>query len=89
MSETLSKLVNTKGYENLKEILGNELGSLIYQAVEESKKDKEKVKKWDELSDKIEKCYVDENGDELPEDDSENIDLCTIGEISAAAFGWL
>lgn len=48
-----------------------------------------KADKWDKLADKIAKCYVDENGDELSEEDSENIDLCTIGEISASAFGWL
>lgn len=48
-----------------------------------------KAEKWDELEEKIAKCYVDENGDELSEEDSENIDLTTIGEISAKAFGWL
>ena len=48
-----------------------------------------KSEKWDKLSEKIAKCYVDENGDELSEEDSEDIDLCTIGEIAASAFGWL
>ena len=48
-----------------------------------------KSDKWDKLSEKIAKCYVDENGDELSEEDSEDIDLGTIGEIAASAFGWL
>ena len=48
-----------------------------------------KAEKWDKLSEKIAKCYVDENGDELSEEDSEDIDLGTIGEIAARAFGWL
>jgi len=50
---------------------------------------KKKAEKWDKLSGKISECYVDENGDELSEEDSENIDLGTIGEIAASAFGWL
>ena len=50
---------------------------------------KVKAEKWDELSEKIAKCYVDENGDELSEEDLEGIDLGTIGEIAASAFGWL
>ena len=48
-----------------------------------------KAEKWDKLDDEIAKCYVDENGDELSEEESENVDLGTIGEISASAFGWL
>ena len=48
-----------------------------------------KSDKWDKLDAKIAKCYVDENGDELSEEEYENIDLCTIGEIAASAFGWL
>ena len=48
-----------------------------------------KSEKWDKLDEKIAKCYVDENGDELSEEDSEDIDLGTIGEIAASAFGWL
>ena len=48
-----------------------------------------KAEKWDKLSEKIAKCYVDENGDELSEEDLEGIDLGTIGEIAASAFGWL
>ena len=48
-----------------------------------------KAEKWDKLSEKIAKCYVDENGYELSEEDSEDIDLGTIGEIAASAFGWL
>lgn len=50
---------------------------------------KAKAEKWDKLSDKIAKCYVDENGDELTEEEAEDIDLGTIGEIAASAFGWL
>jgi len=48
-----------------------------------------KSEKWDKLDEKIAKCYVDENGDELSEEDSEDIDLGAIGEIAASAFGWL
>jgi hypothetical protein len=45
--------------------------------------------KWDKLHDKIAKCYFDEDGEELSKDESEDIDLGTIGEISAIAFGFL
>jgi hypothetical protein len=48
-----------------------------------------KAEKWDKLDDEIAKCYVDENGDELSEEETEDIDLGTIGEIAAGAFGWL
>lgn len=48
-----------------------------------------KSNKWNELNDKIAKCYVDENGNELSEEESENIDLVTIGEIAAIAFGFI
>lgn len=48
-----------------------------------------KSEKWDKLGEKIAKCYVDKNGDELSEEEAEDIDLGTIGEISASAFGWL
>jgi hypothetical protein len=50
---------------------------------------KRKSDKWNELDDKIAKCYVDENGDELSKEETEDIDLGTIGEIAAGAFGWL
>ena len=50
---------------------------------------KNKSAKWDKIGEKIAKCYVDENGDELSEEESEEIDLGTIGEIAASAFGWL
>jgi hypothetical protein len=46
----------------------------------------EKANKWDSLAKKIAKCYVNEDGSE---NDDENIDLATIGEIAAIAFGWL
>ena len=42
--------------------------------------------KWDELHNKIAKCYFDDNGDEIDDDEA---DLITIGEISAEAFGFL
>ena len=45
--------------------------------------------KWDKLHDKIAKCYVDEDGKELSEEDFQETDLVTIGEISAGAFGFL
>jgi hypothetical protein len=49
----------------------------------------EKAEAWDRLEKKIEACYVNENGDELSEEELEGIDLCTIGEIAAIAFGFL
>ncbi len=48
---------------------------------------KSKAEKWDALGDKIAAFYVDENGDEL--EDEEGGDLCDIGEVAAAAFGFL
>lgn len=63
---------------------------IVEQWIEEYVKPfKNKAEKWDKLEEKIAKCYVDENGDELSEEDSQNIDLGYIGEISATAFGWL
>jgi hypothetical protein len=59
------------------------------EMLEEEKKHITKSDKWDKLGEKISKCYVDENGDELSEDEAEDIDLGTIGEIAASAFGWL
>jgi uncharacterized protein YdcH (DUF465 family) len=50
---------------------------------------KRKSDKWNELDEKIARCYVDENGEELSEEEVENIDLGTIGEIAAGAFGYL
>ena len=46
---------------------------------------KSKAEKWDALEDKIASFYV--NGDEL--EDEEGGDLCDIGEVAAAAFGFL
>lgn len=46
-----------------------------------------KAEKWDALDMKIAKYYVDENGDELPDDPGG--DLTDIGEAAAHAFGWL
>lgn len=48
---------------------------------------KDKAIKWDKLENEIARCYVDENGDELSEEELENIDLVTIGEIAMNAFG--
>jgi hypothetical protein len=44
--------------------------------------------KYKILEDKVAKCYVDDNGDELSEEESKHIDLGTIGEITAYHFGW-
>ncbi|MEZ2446085.1 hypothetical protein AB6805_30425 [Chitinophaga sp. RCC_12] len=49
-----------------------------------------KAEKWDALDDKIASCYGKDNEEgEWEESDDDNIDLCTIGEIAASAFGWL
>lgn len=49
-----------------------------------------KAEKWDNLASEIEQCYCDENGDYIDDDDNDHgVDLCTIGEIAATAFGWL
>lgn len=51
---------------------------------------KEKARRWDLLSEKIQECYGKENDEgEWEESTDENTDLCTIGEIAAAAFGWI
>lgn len=57
--------------------------------VEYAEQFKHKAEKWDKLEHEIAKKYIDENGDELTEEQSENIDLGTIGEIAACAFGWI
>ena len=42
LKELIAKSRNTRGYENLKEILGKELGTLLYKLVDEADKaDKE------------------------------------------------
>ena len=42
MDKLIAKIINTRDYENLKERLGKELGTLIYQLVDEAdKSDKE------------------------------------------------
>jgi hypothetical protein len=46
---------------------------------------KAKAEKWDALAARIEKYYVNENGEEA----EEGGDLCDIGEVAAHAFGWL
>lgn len=46
---------------------------------------KAKAEKWDALAARIEKFYVNEEGEEA----EEGGDLCDIGEVAAHAFGWL
>lgn len=58
-------------------------------ALEYAKQFKHKAEKWDKLEHEIAKKYIDENGDELTDEQLEHIDLSTIGEITATAFGWL
>lgn len=58
-------------------------------AIEFAEQYKNKADKWEALGEKIAKCYVDENGDDLSEEESEDIDLGTIGEKAAIAYGWL
>lgn len=48
--------------------------------------DEQKARKWDELEKLISLCYFNEDGTENEDDD---IDLMTIGEIAATAFGYL
>ncbi len=52
----------------------------------------DKANKWDALAKKIEACYGKETEDgewhEYNEDEND-ADLCTIGELAAIAFGWL
>jgi hypothetical protein len=60
---------------------------------------KSKSEKWDTLGDKIADCYMVKNPeydvenndevDEYIENEDDNIDLGTIGEIAASAYGWL
>lgn len=46
-----------------------------------------KAKKWDALGDKIAKCYDEPDYDRgFTENDA---DLCTIGELTAKAYGFL
>jgi len=57
---------------------------------EQISKYQHKALKWDELHDKIAKCYGIENEDgEWEEDEDGDSDLTTIGEISAEAFGFM
>jgi hypothetical protein len=46
MSELIKKIKNTRDYENLKERLGDDLGQLIYDLVEQSEKNEEKSKSY-------------------------------------------
>lgn len=57
---------------------------------EELSKYQHKALKWDELHDKISKCYGIENDEgEWEEDEDGDSDLTTIGEIAAEAFGFM
>lgn len=51
---------------------------------------KAKAEQWDKLGEEIAECYVTEDEDgEYVENDDDDCDLMTIGEIAARAFGWL
>ena len=88
----------TKTHEKQKEILGLLFKHFI-TALENQEPEKpilelkqeiiSKANKWDELYEKIGRCYFDEDGEELSEEDSDNIDLGTIGEIAAMQLGYL
>lgn len=84
--ETAKKFFDENNMECFTNQEMNVIGKTMRDYAEQFSK---KAEKWDKLSEKIAKCYVDENGDELSEEDSEDIDLGTIGEIAASAFGWL
>jgi hypothetical protein len=89
MENTLENAKNFFGENNM-ECFTNQQMNVIGKTMRDyAEQFSKKAEKWDKLSEKIAKCYVDENGDELSEEDSEDIDLCTIGEIAARAFGWL
>ena len=84
--ETAKKFFDENNMEFFTNQEMNVIGKTMRDYAEQFSK---KAEKWDKLSEKIAKCYVDENVNELSEEDSEDIDLGTIGEISASAFGWL
>ena len=51
---------------------------------------KSKALKWDALEERISECYVTEGAEgEMVENNDPDIDLGTIGEIAASAFGFL
>lgn len=54
---------------------------------EEIEKLKLKASKWDSLGRAVEKYYIDEDGNEV--DPGQSDGLISIGEHTAAAFGWL
>lgn len=47
-----------------------------------------RVKKWDDLDNRLSKYFMDENGKELTESEIEKIDASDIGEICLRAFGY-
>lgn len=62
----------------------------IEDATEYFEKLKRKADKWDALDEKISKCYGEENEEgEWVDNEDDNTDLGTIGEIAARAFGFL
>ena len=89
--------------EELQNKIGMQMGFLLHSnkpvadtikdlksiAIDYAKQFQAKAEKWDKLDAKIAKCYFDEDGEELSEEDSENIDLGTIGQIAASEFGYL
>lgn len=84
---------HTKGFEGRKHmellLAYKKVKNLADKLLDEDGDAYLKVIKWDALESKIAKCYVDDDGEELSEEETENIDLGTIGEIAANAFGWL
>ena len=90
-SELWNEIYNIVKQIPRKEVVGDAVDAPSATTSIENLINKYKIKaeKWDKLESKISKCYVDENGDELSEEDSEDMDLGTIGEIAASAFGWL
>lgn len=77
----------------------NELWKECMDVIKDRKKDysqkqidefRKKAAKWDALEKQISKCYLNSKG-EYDEKNPEikDADICTIGEMAAAAFGWL
>jgi len=90
----LQKLENKIGFQLSFLIVSGKTGDQVIQdlkqiAIDYAEQFKKKADRYDILESKIAKCYVDENGEELSEEESENMDLGTIGEIAAGEFGWL
>lgn len=85
LNKKICEIIDTdQGFDNQE--IANKIEQLFN---EEISKYQQKALKWDILDEKIAKCYVDENGDELSQEESEKYDLVFIGELAANAFGWL